>query len=309
MFFRFILAILVVCSGLSAESSAAKSSKKISIDRALLKRKPPVGVLPSYRVLKNPSYHPGFFSALFTVIGFLDDFTKEKWLGIVIDFENQGSYYEPTKGLNWWHYYFKPVSDKPVGLYEELCVVEDLKMSYGFNTLFRSRAEVYQTIQKYIRPNETVSCEVEYFAGTNFNHEFVIGVNYLRPEKANNGNKTPSFQSFYDKIDFIAKEQNLHDYKIYASTDDATFLAELLEKYGSKIAYRDIPRGDEVVPLAYESATPNYDRGFDEIVDCLLLAKCDVVVRTNTNITTAASFFNPDLKLVTIKSLVVPRRN
>lgn len=256
--------------------------------------------------MKNPTYHPGFFSALFTIIGFLDDFDKEGWQGIVIDFENQGNYYEPKKGSNWWGYYFKPISEKPTWKYDEWCVVEDLKMSYGFKTLFRSRSEVFQTTQKYIRPVDEVTFEVDTFADIYFGRNSVVGVNYQRPEKINNRLKPPNFQNFFDRIDLLLKEENHASAKIFVSTDDSRFLDELIDRYGSKIVYRDVPRGDDIVPAAYYSTTPNYDKGFDEIVECLLLSKCDVIVRTNTNITTAAGFFNPGVKIITIKSLAVP---
>ncbi len=313
MFIRFMILAILTCSCLTGEISydflsdysSDNSINKIPVECAIKKRRPPPGVKPTYRILKNPKCHPSFFSALFVVIGFLEDYEKEQWPGILVDFSDQGNYYEPSMGRNWWNYYFKPLSETPKMDYEEWNVVEDRAMQYCFNTLFHTRAEVNKILEKYIRVTDEVSFEVESFAHNNFDDSPVLGVCYLGPEKKVNVTP-PSFKNFYDRIDIMLQKNNFFGCMIFVSTDDAVFLEEMIERYGPRVVYRDVPRGDSTVSAVYNSRTPHFDKGFDEIVDCLLLAKCEGIVRTNSNISTAAGFFNPDLELVTIRTLAPP---
>ena len=42
----------------------------------------------------------------------------------------------------------------------------------------------------------------------------------------------------------------------------------------------------------------NWNKGRDAVLDCLLLSRCDVLVRTASNLGLCAAFFNPRLPVV-----------
>lgn len=293
MLLRIILTFMVSVSYLT------------SLSAGFSPKPPPSGYYPTVNYLKNPSYHPGFFSAFFTVIGFLEAVEKNERNGYQVDFEDQGNYYEPSKGYNWWCYYFKPLSKTFQGDFDVKVVKEEEKTYFSFNTLNHQRTEVKALIDKYIEVNATVKDAVDQFLHDIVDNTPLIGVNYQRPERVNNANK--NFSTFYAKIDGLLLKDEYDNAKIFVSTDDEFFLDEMIDRYGSKVVYRDVPRGNETQKPTYLSFTPNYDRGFDEIVDCLLLSKCGAIVRTNSHMSVTASFFNPECEIITVRVLALPR--
>lgn len=277
-----------------------------SPDCGLSSPKAPSGLFPTYAFLTSPTYHPEFFSAFFTVIGFLEAYEEKKWVGYSVNFGSSGSYYEPSKGGNWWSYYFKPVEKKYPGVYVDRIIDENEKMAYGLQVLFQDRIAVNRIITKYIEINRDVQETVDDTVAELFGNDRVIGVNFQRPERAGNISNS-NYVNFFNKIDSLIQLDKYIDGKIFVSTDDIDFLVEMINRYGDRVVYRDIPRNSDLGGPVYYPETPNYDRGFDEIVECLMLSNCDAIVRTNSNISTAASFFNPSLTLITVSTYAPTR--
>lgn len=313
MLYRLILSVAVFCiCSMVLEAEPAKSQsfkslesrdappKHLSSEFGVRPRKPPIGINSPYAILKNPTFHPGFFSAIFTVVGFVQECEKEGWLGYLVDFEDKGNFYEPLMGTNWWSYYFEPIYSQPPFLHDDRIITEDQKMQFGFQTLFENRVEVAQSIEKFIHVNENVQNIVDAAIDRLFAGARVIGLNYLRPERAFN-NANVGYTHFFTAVDKLLTEERLLDARIFVSTDDEGFLQEVINHYGARVVYRNIPRYVDNSKPFYNSSTPNYDRGLDEIVECLLLAECEAIVRTNSHISTAASFFNPTLKFITVR--------
>ena len=53
----------------------------------------------------------GMFSEFAAVLGLLEhhDTWKRLYAGMRVDFKDQGLYFDPARGPNWWEYYFEPV--------------------------------------------------------------------------------------------------------------------------------------------------------------------------------------------------------
>ena len=48
----------------------------------------------------------GFFHNFNIILGYLDLYERYPNISITIDMRDEGLYYEPSKGSNWWSYYF-----------------------------------------------------------------------------------------------------------------------------------------------------------------------------------------------------------
>ncbi len=281
-----------------------EQGKPSSYDCGLIKREIPSGYTPVNAVYGSPSFHNGFFAAFFSVLGFIDDCEKSSLDGYCVDFQDQGSYYEPSMGKNWWSYYFEPLCTMPATVTSDRVVQEDQKMHFSFNILFRNRAEVNEIISKYIKIQPEIWDEVENCTNKLFQSAPVIGVNYLRQEKLYSS-YTVNYSQFFVAIERLLKTPEFENGKIFVSTDEEDFLNKCVERYGDKVVYRNIPRHQSDTLLKYTTMTPNYDRGFDELVECLMLSRCEALIRTNTHLSVAASFFNPTAKFITVRTTFV----
>jgi len=294
MLLRIVATLLVLCSTLN-------------LSGGLRVKFPPLGYHATYNVLGAPAYHPGFFSAFFTVLGFLEDCERDERNGYSVDFGTEGAFYEPSKGSNWWTYYFASLEKQCAQRADKKFVQEEEKTYFSFNTLNHGRVEVNALINKYIRIHPEIQREVDFFDDTQIQSSPLIGVSFQRPDRIRAA-ANRDFSGFYSKIDGLLEDDIFFIHKIFVSTDDEEFLEKMISRYGERVIYRDVPRGDKVASAFYETLTPNYDRGFNELVDCLLLAKSETILKTNSHIATAAGFFNPQLDLVTIRTVTNRRR-
>lgn len=299
MFFRLIITMVLSCLSIT-HLSAIPAVITQAPQGGILYKKKPNGLNPPFSILYNPSYHPGFFSALFTVIGFLNESKKSNWEGYIVDFQDKGTYYEESLGTNWWGYYFEPIVKEPTADTDERIISEDQKMRWGLNVLLQNRIAVHQVIKDHIHPLPAVSNEVDHCVRDLFGDILPIGISYQKPERSFSATRV-NFSNFFTAIDNYLQKEEFFGCKIFVSTDDSDFLNEMILRYGDRIAYRDIPRHTQFRKPVYYTATPNYDKGFDELVECLLLSKCGVIIRTTSHLSTAASFFNPLCEFITIR--------
>lgn len=300
---RLVFTLIVICSycsSLSAEIFYDSTDQQYT-EFGFVPLVRPNGFNSPFGILNNPSFHPGFFSAFFTVLGFLEEYEKSDWAGYSVDFENKGAFYESSMGNNWWTYYFNPLYKEAAGTIDKRVIKEEQKMVFKIRTVDGSRPDVYRIIQKYIQVNERVQNEVNSAIRTIFEGHPVIGVNFQKPERSYNSSNT-DFSKYFDSLDLLlALEENV-GCKIFVSTDDEYFLELMFDHYGFQVVNRDVPRYSILGKPTYNTLTPNFDRGFDEIVECILLSKCHTIIGNNAHICIAASFFEPTLKLINART-------
>lgn len=299
MLTRCMIWIVLSCFSIAQMSANPAAILEEPRGATVLKNKPN-GLNPPFAILNNPSYHPGFFSALFTVIGFLSESKKSNWEGYVVDFEDNGTYYEESLGSNWWGYYFNPILKEPTSYTDDRVILEDQKMRWGLNVLLQNRMTVHQLIEEYIHPLPIVTEEVEKCVADLFENTFPIGISYQKPERSFSNSRL-NFTNFFTATDNYLQKEEFFGCKIFVSTDDSDFLNQMILRYGDRVVYREVPRHDQFKKPVYYTHTPNFDRGFDEIVECLLLSKCGVIIRTTSHLSAAASFFNPFCDFITIR--------
>ena len=113
--------ICICCSQLFAESRSNATFKKgaFSPQAAVRNKGNFPGLNDVNAILRPPAYHSGFFSSLLTVMGFLQECDQASWDGYCVDFAEEGSFYEPSMGKNWWTYYFEPICKVPESKYDD----------------------------------------------------------------------------------------------------------------------------------------------------------------------------------------------
>jgi len=249
-----------------------------------------------FLVLRSRSY--GMFCIFQDVITALYTYEHDGYAGVEIDFAKTGFYYDPTKGPNWWNYYFEPISLGKSQAPHHLIV-------YGDHSLFgmwrvekgMTREEVCAYVTKYIHVRPSIQSTVDRFVNKKFKGYYVIGIHYRGTDKVVEAPRT-SYASAKAEIDKQLSQNQDKKCRIFVATDEQQFLDYLKECYGNKVIYdAEATRSTNGKPK-HENPLSPYAEGKHALIDCLLLSKTDILLRTSSNLSMASTFFNLNLPVI-----------
>ncbi len=237
------------------------------------------------------------FSMLHHVLFFLDKYDKNEIDGLDIAFEETGLYYKKELGPNWWEYYFEPIHlQNNIESHERTIIRED---DYYLNAkiiIFESNTSIERMnylVKKYIKPKQCVTNKVNKFKQANFENNYIIGVHYRGTDKIQEANQV-GFNAIFEEIVLIVSAIPLHrNYKIFIATDEFYFLYYMIYKFGDKVCYLPCHRSVNGVPIHYDLAFDPYIKGEEALLDCLLLASANVLIRTSSNLSLCSRYINP----------------
>lgn len=230
----------------------------------------------------------GFFSVFMDVVNTLEAYDAGIIRGVQIDFKKTGLYYDANIGDNWWEYYFEPI-----------CLGDltpPLKNSSGLGEYYFHKPYPYllhnQTIQKYVQLIPALEDELNSFIMENFTDHYMIGVHYRGTDK-----RTECGRVSYERMLNVIENQiakSPRNWKIFIATDEDGFLKTLEEKYQGRICYIDAQRSmDESTPLHTDPSVNHYLHGKEALLDCILLSRTNLLIRTCSNLSECCKYFSP----------------
>lgn len=241
------------------------------------------------------SHGQGMFSIVTTIIGLMDLYETDHYAGVEVDFQKSGFYYDPQKGLNWWNYYFEPIclGDKNV---QKLYCSSIWNGPLALRTLNKipfSRCN--ELLNRYVQVRPEIQNLVSDFVKENFEFSYVIGVHYRGTDKWSES-PTVAYEKMLPPILELINSPEIknRNYKIFVATDEAPFLDFLKAYFPSIIVQSNAHRSSDSRAV-HTSGGDTYQKGKEAIIDCLLLSKCDYLIRTSSSLSLCATFFNPNL--------------
>jgi hypothetical protein len=245
------------------------------------------------------------FSVFMTVLGLIQFYDQSHCAGIKINFDQHGLYFDPNRGDNWWAYYFQPIeSAKLVCSWTQ--VSKKLKRKFTKAGLQKiSRDEAHRLIQQYIRVRPEIQEKVDRFVESQFGKANVIGVHYRGTDKRSEAPRVP-YHRVLQQIEQVARSFPQDDYLLFVATDERSLLSAVQERYPGKVICTDAMRSDNFHPV-HKTYKNSYNTGEEALIDCLLLSKCGLLIRTASNLSTCAGYFNPRLPILDLNFLYVER--
>lgn len=233
--------------------------------------------------------YTGLFSCFDDVLSLCKSYEQGIYSGITVDFAKRGYYYEKSYGLNWWNYYCKPIC---CGVKKKQKIIE------GHDPweieLRTSREEAWELIQKYIVIKEDILEEVDQFCRNYFQGDLVIGVHYRGTDKCTEAPRI-SYEMMVEQILDKIEKYDLEKCKIFLATDEEGFLDYMLSIFGNRLCFKEETiRSTDQKPTHYNQLHP-YQSGKDAIIDALILSRCDILIRTSSNLSRWSTYFNPGL--------------
>lgn len=245
----------------------------------------------------NLSLH-GMFSVFCFVAGVLYEYDNNDYSGIKVDFRNSGLYYDAEHGPNWWEYFCKPIC---IGN-EQGCVKQFTGQEYINYAIFAetelTRQQVFHLINKYILIQDHIQQKIDKFVSENFSGWHIIGVHYRGTDKIS---ELP-LVSFYDVYRCIANyihKNKLKKYKIFVASDETQFVDFMYRKFGDIVISYSTQRSNDIRALHYKLMNI-YLHGEEAFIDCQLLSKGDVLIRTSSNLSLWSTFFNPIIPVIAL---------
>lgn len=246
-----------------------------------------------YLIVNNP-HDSGFFAVFTSVIGTLDLLEKDNCSGVKVELD--GRYLDPIIGPNWWDYFFESIK---IGNESELNthVITFSETGFTISRGFKiGRERAHELIKKYIKIKKNIKDEINLFARNYFKKNFVIGVHHRGTDKGCECPLVPyeiTKNKILEVINNLSNSQK-ENLKIYVATDEANFLSFMLEHFSNRVIFNQFARSDNGTPLHVGSFySNNYQRGKEALIDCLLLSKCNILIRPpKSSLSVTAGRFN-----------------
>jgi hypothetical protein len=228
----------------------------------------------------------GLFSIFLDVLSLLQNYEKGFFKSIKIDFANEGQYFEPDFGQNWWEYYFEPINNQSSDISKNFYYLDCWKIQFC-----NSRKYNNYLIESYVHLKPDIQEKINSFVANYFKKvEFLIGIHYRGTDKVVAGSEAPRVP--YAKVTEVLKDEiNAlagKNYLIFIATDEFDFINYLNDEFPGKIC----------VNMEAHETNNNYLRGRNAIIDCVLLSKVHLIIRTDSNLSLVSSFFNYQVPVV-----------
>jgi predicted RNase H-related nuclease YkuK (DUF458 family) len=245
-----------------------------------------------YIIFKDQNF--GFFAVVSAALGMLEEFEQKKCSGVKIDLVG-GLYHESHMGSSWWHYYFQPLEvGKNMGHSNDR---PDIGAYAGYTLCKMSRKRGYFLIRKYIKIRPYVQRLVDNFYNKNLTNAFLIGVHYRGTDKSSEAART-EYDQVFKALENKIKSLNGKPYKIFVATDEQNFINAVKSKFGN-IYYTNAIRSTNGAPVHYNNSS-HFKHGLECLIDALLLARCNTLIRTASNVSNIVSMLNPTLEVINL---------
>lgn len=249
-----------------------------------------------FLVLDCANSYAGLFATMNYVVGALDLYERGTFRGLTVNFGKGGLYYDSAVGSNWWNYYFEPIylPTKKKQTPRIMTLREaDQSLRSG---LKMTRMRAYEILHRYVRPLPHIQNQINAFAATYFQDKTVVGVHYRGTDKKAEAPRVP-YEKIYEAIDAL----EFQDFLLFVATDEAAFLAEISARYPGRVVAAEAMRSTDGSPLHFNTSH-QYQVGEEAVIDCLLLSRCDLLIRTPSFLSLYTTYFNPHMPVLLIEN-------
>jgi hypothetical protein len=268
----------------------------------------------------------GLFGEFFSVLGALRYAERHGAAGVRADFSS-AYYLDPALGPNWWAYYFADTmwlrSAAPSAAAAVRCRGQHRYGPYAWNEPWSALA-VPRNSSRRPFPIDSAS-DLSALADLATRHlrvappflaraaalrarfaaagDFVIGLHLRGTDKVlNYPHRTPAFATYAAEVDRILAHRRPARHRIFVATDQTELAAAARRHFGAAcFLLEDSPRlssadraSDRLGVHKHAAFGPRV-RGESALLDCLLLAGCDYLVKNRSGLSDAALVLNPRL--------------
>lgn len=267
----------------------------------------------------------GLFSEFFSVLGALYYAEQHEASGVYVNFQSD-IYLDPQRGDNWWAYFFEPKmmvrgdNGNPQKIHFnrhisrfgpftwnlswDRVIIPKYSPScpYPMNASDEMK-KVSDLVGRHITVKSYILEKVEVFRSAYMDDAFVIGIHYRGTDKKLlYPYESPPYSLFDEYVGRVLRRYNQDLYKIFVATDETEFIEWMEAHHPGKVVYWETsPRLSSRDTLATRGGThksktfSNFLKGESAVIDCLLLSRCNYIIKNRSSLSDAALAFNPSI--------------
>jgi len=281
-----------------------------------------------FHVIRHSDPHAGFSSLLTIALNGVRKALENNWLPVVnYDQEVNDHFYDSEHGPNVWEYYFEPIMGVSYSRIEELLTEGEISESdlhtYPAELLWEwhrfdpdriatfwhdeppedprswmaeKRRLGRQYVSRFLHVKPHIRTRVEQFAEQHIAPEYTFGVQIRGTDFAYAEPTEP--RSYFRTIDDLVRRKKITSFRVFLATDQSQFVDHFSRQFGDRlITYSSTRSTSDVPPFLFRDMSP-YKKGEDVLMDILLLAKCDFLLKSASAVGEYALWFNPNLDCV-----------
>lgn len=249
--------------------------------------------------------------------------------------DGPNAFHDASRGQNMWDYYFQPVADltyddlqarldapdDPLSpgdlvrlsnkeLWDVHCREADSIFPYPHSIHVDSyrddpqwydkqRSRAQKLVRRYVRVKPHVLSKVDAFEQEHFRGHTVLGIHLRGTDKGTARGPIELMRivepkEYFPHIDDYLRKSG--DCKIFVATDQVQFVDTIRKRYGSRVmSYESMRTTGARNPFEYMDGL-GYRKGEDVLIDCLLLSRCNYLLKCTSAVGEFAMYFNPDLE-------------
>lgn len=272
----------------------------------------------------------GLFAELHKIVQTIIHFEERGFDRIHIDWTDEFFPYKDDAHENGWNLFFEPIPTNKVSTNAETekMIVESTSVYHelhdqvctapwvAYKKYLPYRQFVYEILNKYIKIKPHITDITNDFYENKMRGKLCIGV-HARIARAHAwlvpGKKLPTLDDYFAEIDKLIAQHDGQEIVIFVASDSHHAVKQFKERYGTKAVHIDAHRSEfdndpcimytqgefmKKHPEVWHQKKHGYFGGFSTIQDCLLLAKCDYLIHTTSNLAFFSCYFNPELESI-----------
>ena len=213
-----------------------------------------------------------------------------------IYFDLRDSSYSPHEGNHWDLFYMQePLDDG------QRTVWGDSGNLYGYSFDYQNVAErqiAQDIIKRHLVLKPHIQKLIDDFYNSNLRGFKILGV-HKRGTDISIHHEPASLEFFFESVDKV-----MHEYdRIFLSTDEKRVVDAFKQRYSNVVnaSYNTLSNYSNLPNFkTNEGKSDGYQVGVEAILDAYLLAKCDFLIKGNSNLSNFSLLANPELEFVFI---------
>jgi len=281
-----------------------------------------------FHVIRHSDPHAGFSSLLTIALNGIRKALENNWLPVV-NYNNEvnAHFYDPDHGPNVWEYYFEPVMGISYARIEELLTEGEISESdlhaypadliWEWHRFDPDRIATFwhdeapedprawmsekrrlgrEYVSRYLHVKPHIRRQVEHFYEKHIAPQYTFGVHIRGTDLAYAEPTEPS--AYFRAIDDLARQKKIESFRVFLATDQSQFVDRFSQQFGDRLITYSSTRSTSDVPVFLFQDMNPYKKGEDVLMDIMLLAKCDFLLKGASAVGEYALWFNPDLDCV-----------
>lgn len=281
----------------------------------------------------------GFFAELHKVMLALIHYEERGLAHVHVDWTDEFFPYKDGAKENGWDLFFEPIPTIPIGsntqidqitiesgitheLHDQVCTAPWV----AYKKYLPYRQFVQETMNKYIKIKPHILFKRDQFYEQHMQDKICIGV-HARIARAHAwltpGRKLPTLDDYFAEIDTLLEKHADQDVIIFVASDSHDAVDQFKKRYDKQAIYIDAYRAyddrDPCImytmgeymrnnPDVWHRQKHKYAGGESTMLDCLLLAKCDYLIFTTSNLAFFSCYYNPDIEAIYLPKAVPFKR-